>query len=57
MAEPNLLDAMRDELALMRWELQVLREQVRLQRADIARLDDTLSNNVLQRLRALETRK
>jgi hypothetical protein len=50
------LSSIRDEQHAQRTELQLLREQVRLARADIARIEDTLTMNVLDRLRALEGR-
>jgi hypothetical protein len=47
---------MRLDLRSLRDEFGLLREQVRIQAATIARLDDTLTMNVLDRLRALEDR-
>jgi hypothetical protein len=50
------LPSLRDEVRLLREEGHLLREEVRLARADIARLDDTVRMNVLERLQALEHR-
>jgi hypothetical protein len=47
---------MRLDLRSLRDEFGLLREQVRIQAATIARLDDTITMNVLDRLQALEDR-
>jgi hypothetical protein len=48
---------MRLDLRSLRDEFGLLREQVRIQGTTIARLDDTLTMNVLDRLQALEDRE
>lgn len=50
----RVLPSIRDELALLRGEFQMLREQVRIQGTGIDRINDTLLNNVLDRIRRLE---
>lgn len=49
------LRGLRLDLRSVRDELGLLREQVRIEGAAVARLDDTISMNVLDRLRRLET--
>jgi hypothetical protein len=48
------LRLLRDDLHSLRDEFGLLREQVRIQGTRIARLDETLTMNVLDRLQALE---
>jgi hypothetical protein len=45
---------MRLDLRSLRDELGLLREQVRIQATTLARLDDTITMNVLDRLQVLE---
>jgi hypothetical protein len=45
---------MRFDLRSLRDELGLLREQVRIQATTLARLDDTITMNVLDRLQVLE---
>lgn len=49
------LRGLRLDLRSVRDELGLLREQVRIEGAAVARLDDTISMNVLDRLRRLES--
>ena len=50
------LPSIRDELSGIRTELTLHRDQIRIQGTAIARLNDTITMDVLERLRALETR-
>jgi len=49
------LPSIRDELSGIRTELTLHREQIRIQGTAIARLNDTITMDVLDRLRTLET--
>jgi hypothetical protein len=48
------LRSLRDDLHSLRDEFGLLREQVRIQATTLARLNDTITMNVLDRLQALE---
>ena len=50
------LPSIRDELSGIRNELTLHREQLRIQGTAIARLNDTITMDILDRLRTLETR-
>jgi hypothetical protein len=60
MVEPSLsfisrqLERVIAEQASARDEMRLLREEVRITRAALGRLEDTIVNDVLDRLRALE---
>jgi hypothetical protein len=44
----------RDDLRFLRQEFSLMREQVRIQGGELARLSDTIAMDVLERLRKLE---
>jgi len=56
----NELRAVRDEVRALRSirdEIGLLREEIRITTAEVRRLNDTVSMNVMDRLQALEARK
>jgi len=50
------LERVQDELRYLRTDVQLLREESRLTRGQLSRLEDTITMDIMDRIRALETR-
>jgi hypothetical protein len=53
----SVLSTIREEQNLMRGEIQLLREQIRVMHSQLARMNDTITMDVMERLSRLEQAK